>query len=155
MCWVTTLIASTCKGFLFYNCPFKLWALPFPVQWVLEVKRPGREAEHSPPSDSEVKNSWICTSSPTYMCIVRGQFCLIRGQIQTRFEEVCRKNKITNHFLPKMVPYSVMVLSVQLYRPETVQYDGLCTLCLQIDTRCHGCVGSNHASYSGGPSLRS
>jgi hypothetical protein len=31
----------------------------------LGVKRPGREAEHSPPSNPEVKNLWSCTSIPT------------------------------------------------------------------------------------------
>jgi hypothetical protein len=34
-----------------------------PIQWVPaalspEVKRPGREADHSPPSSAEVKNAW-------------------------------------------------------------------------------------------------
>ena len=104
------------------NCPAKLWAVPFPVQWILEVKRPGCEAEHSPPSDAEVKNSWSYTSSPTYICIVHGQFCLIRGQVHVKYKLVlmrfAAKNKITNHFLPKIVPYSVMVVSVQLYRHE-------------------------------------
>jgi hypothetical protein len=28
------------------------------------VKRPGREADHSPPSSAEVKNSWSYTSTP-------------------------------------------------------------------------------------------
>jgi len=31
----------------------------FPV-----VKRPGREADNSPPSSAEVNNGWSCTSSP-------------------------------------------------------------------------------------------
>jgi hypothetical protein len=30
----------------------------------LEVKRPGLEADHSPPSSAEVKNVWSCTSTP-------------------------------------------------------------------------------------------
>jgi len=30
----------------------------------LGVKRPGREAEHSPPSRTEVKNAWFYTSIP-------------------------------------------------------------------------------------------
>jgi hypothetical protein len=39
------------------------------IQWVpgalsVEVKRPGREAHHSPPSSAEVKNAWIYTSTP-------------------------------------------------------------------------------------------
>jgi hypothetical protein len=37
-----------------------------PIQWVLVtlslgVKRPGREADHSPPSSAEVKNAWSYT----------------------------------------------------------------------------------------------
>jgi hypothetical protein len=40
-----------------------------PIQWVLgaislEVKRPGREANHSPPSTAKVKNEWGYTSTP-------------------------------------------------------------------------------------------
>jgi hypothetical protein len=40
-----------------------------PIQWVpgalfLGVKRPGCEANHSPPCSSEVKNSWRSTSTP-------------------------------------------------------------------------------------------
>jgi hypothetical protein len=30
----------------------------------LGVKRPGREADHSPPSSAEVKNGWSYTSTP-------------------------------------------------------------------------------------------
>jgi hypothetical protein len=33
----------------------------------LEVKRPGREADHSPPTGAEVKNMWIYISSPPYV----------------------------------------------------------------------------------------
>jgi hypothetical protein len=40
-----------------------------PIQWVpgalsLGVKRPGREADHSPPSNAEVKNAWRYNSTP-------------------------------------------------------------------------------------------
>jgi hypothetical protein len=43
-----------------------------PIQWVpgalsLEVKRPVREADHSPPSSAEVKNAWGYTSTPQYV----------------------------------------------------------------------------------------
>jgi hypothetical protein len=39
------------------------------IQWVPEalspeVKRPGREADHSPPTSAKVKKMWIYTSSP-------------------------------------------------------------------------------------------
>jgi hypothetical protein len=30
------------------------------------IKRPGREADHSPPTSAEVKKTWIYTSTPTY-----------------------------------------------------------------------------------------
>jgi hypothetical protein len=40
-----------------------------PIQWVpgaltLGIKRPGLEADHSPPSSAEVKNAWSYTSTP-------------------------------------------------------------------------------------------
>jgi hypothetical protein len=41
--------------------------------WVassLEVKRPGREADHSPPTNAEVKNTWIYASTPPYVFMV-------------------------------------------------------------------------------------
>jgi hypothetical protein len=33
----------------------------------LGVKRPGPEADHSPPSSAEVKNAWSYTSTPQYV----------------------------------------------------------------------------------------
>jgi hypothetical protein len=40
-----------------------------PIQWVTGlfppgVKRPGRETDHSPPTNAEAKNTWIYTSTP-------------------------------------------------------------------------------------------
>jgi hypothetical protein len=40
-----------------------------PIPWILGVlspgvKRPGREADHSPPASTEVKKTWIYTSTP-------------------------------------------------------------------------------------------
>jgi hypothetical protein len=42
-----------------------------PIQWVPGalspgVKRPGRKADHSPPTRAEVKKTWIYTSTPPY-----------------------------------------------------------------------------------------
>jgi hypothetical protein len=34
-----------------------------------EVKRPGCEADHSPPSRAEVKTVWNCISTPPYALI--------------------------------------------------------------------------------------
>jgi hypothetical protein len=50
-----------------------------PIQWVtgalsLGVKRPVREADHSPPPSAEVKKMWICTSTPPYAFMA---WCLI------------------------------------------------------------------------------
>jgi hypothetical protein len=43
-----------------------------PIQWIpgafsRGVKRPGREADYSPPTSAEVKNTWIYTSTPPYV----------------------------------------------------------------------------------------
>jgi hypothetical protein len=51
-----------------------------PIQWVpgafsLGVKRPGREADHSPLSSAEVKNAWSYTSTPQY---VFRAWCLVK-----------------------------------------------------------------------------
>jgi hypothetical protein len=51
-----------------------------PIQWVtgavsLGVKRPGREADHSPPSSAEIKNAWNYTSTPQYAFMV---WCLVK-----------------------------------------------------------------------------
>jgi hypothetical protein len=45
-----------------------------PIQWVRVavspgVKRPGRDADNSPPSSAEVKNTWSYTSTPPYLVI--------------------------------------------------------------------------------------
>jgi hypothetical protein len=60
------------KNILFY--PSSRPSLGFtksPVQWVPGalfpgLKRPGREADHSPPTSAEVKNMWIYTSIPSH-----------------------------------------------------------------------------------------
>jgi hypothetical protein len=43
-----------------------------PIQWLSgaltsEVKRPGREADQSPPSSADVKNTWSCASTTSYI----------------------------------------------------------------------------------------
>jgi hypothetical protein len=37
-----------------------------PIQWLPAVKRPGREADHSPPTSAEVKKMWIYTATPSW-----------------------------------------------------------------------------------------
>jgi hypothetical protein len=51
-----------------------------PIQWVpgalsLGVKRPGREADHLPPSSVEVKNAWSYNSTPQCVFMV---WCLVK-----------------------------------------------------------------------------
>jgi hypothetical protein len=48
-----------------------------PIQWVpgalsAGVKRPGREAYHSPLSSAEAKNTWSNTSTPPYVFMAQG-----------------------------------------------------------------------------------
>jgi hypothetical protein len=55
--------------FFFATNPDRLWLTQPPIQWVpddhsLEVKRPGLETDHSPPSSAKVKNAWRYNSSP-------------------------------------------------------------------------------------------
>ena len=52
-----------------------------PIQWVpgvfAGVKQPGRDADHSPSSDGEVKNEWSYTFSLTPLWRARRQLYLI------------------------------------------------------------------------------
>jgi hypothetical protein len=56
------------------RCP-DLGSTQLPIQWVPGalspgVKRPRREADHSPPTSAEVKKMWIYTSTPSYAFMV-------------------------------------------------------------------------------------
>jgi hypothetical protein len=58
------------KNFLFSTSSRPvLWPIQPPIQWVPgalspEVKRPGREVVHSPPTSVEVKKTWVYISTP-------------------------------------------------------------------------------------------
>jgi hypothetical protein len=67
------------KTVIFYThitCNLKLSdyaCVKFPASYTMRtrglfsgVKRPGREADHSPPTSVEVKKMWIYTSTPPY-----------------------------------------------------------------------------------------
>jgi len=43
-----------------------------------EIKRPGREANHSSPSSAEVRNAWIFASTPQYVFMA---WCLIKQEL--------------------------------------------------------------------------
>jgi hypothetical protein len=51
-----------------------------PIQWVPgtlspRIKRPGREADHSPTSRAEVKNAWSYSCTPLYVFMA---WCLVK-----------------------------------------------------------------------------
>jgi hypothetical protein len=59
-----------------------------PIQWIqgalfASVKWPRREADHSPPSSSDVNNVWSCNSTPPYGFMAR---CLVKHRDLTLFE---------------------------------------------------------------------
>jgi hypothetical protein len=51
----------------------------------LGVKRPVREADHSPASSAEVNNAWCYTSTPQYVLMV---WCLVKHNVIHDFEHV-------------------------------------------------------------------
>jgi hypothetical protein len=48
--------------------------------------RPGREVDHSPPFCAEVKNAWICTSTPQYVLMA---WCLVKHKDNFTFTFPC------------------------------------------------------------------
>jgi hypothetical protein len=57
-----------------------------PVQWVpgalsSRVNLPGREADHSPPTSAEVKNTWIYTSTPSRVFMAWRLISWAQGQL--------------------------------------------------------------------------
>jgi hypothetical protein len=55
-----------------------------PIEWIPgilppAVKRPGLEADNSPPSSVEIKNTWSYTSTPPYVFMA---WCLIQHRIR-------------------------------------------------------------------------
>jgi hypothetical protein len=70
-------LAITGKANRLFSCsqyPDRAWTTQLPTQWVsaafLEVRRQGREADHSTPSSVELKNTWIYTSAPWFTIMV-------------------------------------------------------------------------------------
>jgi hypothetical protein len=57
------LSSTSCRRVLGLTRPLIQWA---PGALSPGVKRPGREADHSPPTSDEVTNTWIYMSTPPY-----------------------------------------------------------------------------------------
>jgi len=85
------------KGKKFFSspkCPDWLWGptiLLYRGYWGFfkEVKQPGCEVDHSPPSSAEVKNEWSCTSNPP--------ICL-HGMEKEGFYPSFSDNDLWNHY---------------------------------------------------------
>jgi hypothetical protein len=78
------------------------------IQWVkgtlsLGVKRPGREADHSPPSSAEFKNAWSYTSTPEYVFMA---WCLVKHK--------------DNFNLRNNIPYIKVRLSLEFWTGITM-----------------------------------
>jgi hypothetical protein len=63
------------RNFHFLSSKPALWSTQPPIQRVPgalspEVRQPGYEADHSPPSSAEVKKTWLYTSTPPYVFMV-------------------------------------------------------------------------------------
>jgi hypothetical protein len=80
--------SSPGKGREFFSSPLCPGPSQLPIIWVsgalsVWVKRPGREADHSPPSSAWVNNAWRYTSAPQYVfmawCSVEAQRELVSG----------------------------------------------------------------------------
>jgi hypothetical protein len=65
-------VAVGARIFSFPRCPDRLWGPPnllsngYEILFPPGVKRPGREADHSPPASAEVKKMWVYTTTPPY-----------------------------------------------------------------------------------------
>jgi hypothetical protein len=77
------------------------------IQWVsgalsLGVKRPGREADHLPPSSVEVENACSYTSIPQYVLIA---WCLVkhRGQLYAHVFQMPTSNIFNTYVLLDMI----------------------------------------------------
>jgi hypothetical protein len=62
-----------------------------PIQWVtgalsLRIKRPGREADHSPTPRPESKTAWWYTSTPQYVFMA---WCLVKHPFHLRMQFLC------------------------------------------------------------------
>jgi hypothetical protein len=59
----------------------------------LWVKRPGHEADHSPPTSAEVKNAWSYISTPLYVFMA---WCLVKHRDNFTFTFVWIGNLVSH-----------------------------------------------------------
>jgi hypothetical protein len=80
-------------GIFLFTTMFRMALEPTqpPIQWArgalsLGLKRPGREADHLPPSSAKVKNAWSYTSTPQYIFMA---WCLVKHRDNFTFSIWC------------------------------------------------------------------
>jgi len=76
-------VSTSPKYELLYPCPDRFWGPPSLLMgtegFVPGIKRPGREAVHSPQCSADVKNAWNCSTTPQYVFMA---WLLIKAQDQ-------------------------------------------------------------------------
>jgi hypothetical protein len=98
-----------------------------PIHWVpgafsLGVKRPGREADHSPPSSTEVKIAWSYTSTPQYVFMA---WCLVKYRDNFTFTFQEASSVLTSYPVRYFEPNTEVKWTedgVQIIRHETKQH---------------------------------
>jgi hypothetical protein len=102
--------------------PDRLWGSTQPrIQWVpgtisLGVKRPGREADHSPPSSAEVKNAW------SYISVFMLWFSVFQSFLDRRRED-SRLNWMVATILRiwSALSFFVNAISIRYCRCQTLE----------------------------------
>jgi hypothetical protein len=74
-----------------------------PIQWVpgtfsLGIRWPGRDANHSPPVNAEVKNEWSYTSSLPYVFM---PWCIVKHRDSFTFTELYQV--FPDEFIPLLI----------------------------------------------------
>jgi hypothetical protein len=79
----------------------------------LGIKRPEREADHSPPSSAEVKNAWSYTSIPQYVFMA---WCLVKHRDNFTFYifyMISRKRRHSTLYSGTVVTHKTVVAGCQ------------------------------------------
>jgi hypothetical protein len=104
------------KGWEFFSsppCPDRLWAhaASYPGALFLRVKRPGREANHTPLSSAEVTNAWSYTSSlPIHFDGV-----VLNSSTGTILPYIYHKSMLWSIFLPRISNCAIHFCSIGFF----------------------------------------